>query len=109
MHSSVHNRGESYRQASWDLADDAGPPPWVVAGPAGARTGSAAWSFGASRSCPFCRRTALYPTQFVGQSDRIMPVMALAVTRDWPVVGGLILAAPYAAAMSAVAGFLLLI
>src|SRR5437016_3336804 len=37
-----------------------------------------------------------------------MPVMALRVTEDWPVLGGLILAAPYAAAMSAVAGFLLL-
>src|SRR5262249_43669393 len=37
-----------------------------------------------------------------------MPVMALTVTRDWPLLGGLILAAPYAAAMSAVAGFLLL-
>jgi Na+/pantothenate symporter len=54
-----------------------------------------------------CAR-ALYPTEFVGQSDRIMPVMALTVTSDWPVLGGLILAAPYAAAMSAVAGFLLL-
>jgi sodium/pantothenate symporter len=54
-----------------------------------------------------CAR-ALYPTQYVSQSDRIMPVMALAVTGDWSVVGGLILAAPYAAAMSAVAGFLLL-
>jgi sodium/pantothenate symporter len=54
-----------------------------------------------------CAR-ALYPTQFVDRSDAIMPVMALAVTQDMPVVGGLILAAPYAAAMSAVAGFLLL-
>jgi SSS family solute:Na+ symporter/sodium/pantothenate symporter len=54
-----------------------------------------------------CAR-ALYPTEFVGESDRIMPVMALSVTQDWPVLGGLILAAPYAAAMSAVAGFLLL-
>jgi SSS family solute:Na+ symporter/sodium/pantothenate symporter len=54
-----------------------------------------------------CAR-ALYPTEFVGESDRIMPVMALTVTSDWPVLGGLILAAPYAAAMSAVAGFLLL-
>jgi len=54
-----------------------------------------------------CAR-ALYPTEFVNQSDRIMPVMALRVTQDWPLLGGLILAAPYAAAMSAVAGFLLL-
>jgi SSS family solute:Na+ symporter/sodium/pantothenate symporter len=54
-----------------------------------------------------CAR-ALYPTEYVGQSDAIMPAMALTVTQDWPVVGGLILAAPYAAAMSAVAGFLLL-
>src|SRR5207247_93594 len=46
--------------------------------------------------------------QYVNQSDKIMPVMALTVTRDWPLLGGLILAAPYAAAMSAVAGFLLL-
>jgi SSS family solute:Na+ symporter/sodium/pantothenate symporter len=37
-----------------------------------------------------------------------MPAMALAVTEHMPVVGGLILAAPYAAAMSAVAGYLLL-
>jgi SSS family solute:Na+ symporter/sodium/pantothenate symporter len=43
-----------------------------------------------------------------GVSDKIMPIMALTVTQDWPLLGGLILAAPYAAAMSAVAGFLLL-
>jgi sodium/pantothenate symporter len=54
-----------------------------------------------------CAR-ALYPTEYLEHSDRIMPAMALSVTQDWPVVGGLILAAPYAAAMSAVAGFLLL-
>jgi SSS family solute:Na+ symporter/sodium/pantothenate symporter len=54
-----------------------------------------------------CAR-AIYPDQFTSQSDRIMPVMALTVTQDWPLLGGLILAAPYAAAMSAVAGFLLL-
>jgi SSS family solute:Na+ symporter/sodium/pantothenate symporter len=54
-----------------------------------------------------CAR-ALYPTEFLGQSDSIMPVMALRVTEDMPLLGGLILAAPYAAAMSAVAGFLLL-
>jgi SSS family solute:Na+ symporter/sodium/pantothenate symporter len=54
-----------------------------------------------------CAR-ALYPTQYLLQSDSIMPAMALNATADWPLVGGLILAAPYAAAMSAVAGFLLL-
>jgi SSS family solute:Na+ symporter/sodium/pantothenate symporter len=54
-----------------------------------------------------CAR-ALYPTEYLQQTDRIMPVMALTVTRDWPLLGGLILAAPYAAAMSAVAGYLLL-
>jgi sodium/pantothenate symporter len=54
-----------------------------------------------------CAR-ALFPTQYLGHSDRIMPAMALFVTQDFPLVGGLILAAPYAAAMSAVAGFLLL-
>jgi SSS family solute:Na+ symporter/sodium/pantothenate symporter len=37
-----------------------------------------------------------------------MPAMAVRLTERWPVLGGLILAAPYAAAMSAVAGFLLL-
>ena len=37
-----------------------------------------------------------------------MPAMALRLTEDWPLLGGLILAAPFAAAMSAVAGFLLL-
>jgi SSS family solute:Na+ symporter/sodium/pantothenate symporter len=54
-----------------------------------------------------CAR-ALYPTEFARNPDTIMPAMALLVTQDWPVVGGLILAAPYAAAMSAVAGYLLL-
>ncbi len=54
-----------------------------------------------------CAR-AMYPTQYLGHSDDIMPSMALAFTEDYPLVGGLILAAPYAAAMSAVAGFLLL-
>jgi SSS family solute:Na+ symporter/sodium/pantothenate symporter len=54
-----------------------------------------------------CAR-ALYPTEFLRQPDTIMPAMALAVTEKWPLLGGLILAAPYAAAMSAVAGFLLL-
>jgi SSS family solute:Na+ symporter/sodium/pantothenate symporter len=46
--------------------------------------------------------------RYVHESDKIMPIMALTVTQDWPLLGGLILAAPYAAAMSAVAGFLLL-
>jgi SSS family solute:Na+ symporter/sodium/pantothenate symporter len=54
-----------------------------------------------------CAR-ALYPTEFVNNPDAIMPAMALALTEDVPLLGGLILAAPYAAAMSAVAGFLLL-
>jgi SSS family solute:Na+ symporter/sodium/pantothenate symporter len=54
-----------------------------------------------------CAR-ALYPDQFLREPDTIMPAMALALTADVPLVGGLILAAPYAAAMSAVAGFLLL-
>ncbi len=54
-----------------------------------------------------CAR-ALYPTEYLKQSDDIMPAMAVRLTADWPVLGGLILAAPYAAAMSAVAGFLLL-
>jgi SSS family solute:Na+ symporter/sodium/pantothenate symporter len=54
-----------------------------------------------------CAR-ALYPAEYLKQSDRIMPVMALTLTQDWPMLGGVILAAPYAAAMSAVAGFLLL-
>jgi SSS family solute:Na+ symporter/sodium/pantothenate symporter len=46
--------------------------------------------------------------RFIDEPDKIMPAMALGVTEDWPLLGGLILAAPYAAAMSAVAGFLLL-
>jgi SSS family solute:Na+ symporter/sodium/pantothenate symporter len=54
-----------------------------------------------------CAR-ALYPVEFTGEPDKIMPAMALALTDKWPLLGGLILAAPYAAAMSAVAGFLLL-
>jgi SSS family solute:Na+ symporter/sodium/pantothenate symporter len=54
-----------------------------------------------------CAR-ALYPTDFLGQTDKAMPAVALRLTADWPLLGGLILAAPYAAAMSAVAGFLLL-
>jgi sodium/pantothenate symporter len=54
-----------------------------------------------------CAR-ALYPTEYLANSDAIMPAMAIAMTEDMPLLGGLILAAPYAAAMSAVAGFLLL-
>jgi Na+/pantothenate symporter len=54
-----------------------------------------------------CAR-ALYPKEYLGHPDDIMPAMAVRLTGDWPVLGGLILAAPYAAAMSAVAGFLLL-
>src|SRR5207244_10918363 len=44
-----------------------------------------------------CAR-ALFPTEYLDNSDAIMPAMALAVTQDWPLLGGLILAAPYAAA-----------
>jgi SSS family solute:Na+ symporter/sodium/pantothenate symporter len=54
-----------------------------------------------------CAR-ALYPTDYVQQTDKTMPAVALRLTEDWPLLGGLILAAPFAAAMSAVAGFLLL-
>src|SRR5262249_22555049 len=54
-----------------------------------------------------CAR-AYFGDKYIRNSDSIMPVMALTVTEDFPIVGGLILAAPYAAAMSAVAGFLLL-
>ena len=54
-----------------------------------------------------CAR-AIYPTEYLGNSDNIMPAMALTVTQDYPLLGGLLLAAPYSAAMSAVAGFLLL-
>jgi SSS family solute:Na+ symporter/sodium/pantothenate symporter len=54
-----------------------------------------------------CAR-ALYPNDYILQTDRTMPAVALRLTEDWPLLGGLILAAPFAAAMSAVAGFLLL-
>jgi SSS family solute:Na+ symporter/sodium/pantothenate symporter len=56
-----------------------------------------------------CARS-LWPDRFVasGQTDRAMPAVTLLLTDGMPVLGGLILAAPYAAAMSAVAGFLLL-
>jgi SSS family solute:Na+ symporter/sodium/pantothenate symporter len=56
----------------------------------------------------FVSARALYPTEYIHQSDDIMPALALNVTADLPLLGGLILAAPYAAAMSAVAGYLLL-
>jgi SSS family solute:Na+ symporter/sodium/pantothenate symporter len=54
-----------------------------------------------------CAR-ALYGNEYLANSDSIMPATALRLTADWPLLGGLILAAPYAAAMSAVAGYLLL-
>jgi SSS family solute:Na+ symporter/sodium/pantothenate symporter len=54
-----------------------------------------------------CAR-AIFPTEYLGRSDAIMPALSLYLTADWPILGGLILAAPYAAAMSAVAGYLLL-
>src|SRR5207302_5149114 len=54
-----------------------------------------------------CAR-ALYGNEYLANSDSIMPATALRLTSDWPLLGGLIRADPYAAAMSAVAGFLLL-
>jgi sodium/pantothenate symporter len=54
-----------------------------------------------------CAR-ALYGNEYLLNSDSIMPATALRLTADWPLLGGLLLAAPYAAAMSAVAGYLLL-
>ena len=50
--------------------------------------------------CAFVCARALFPTEYLEptMSDAIMPAMSLAVTEDWPVLGGLILAAPYAAA-----------
>src|SRR5262249_2384006 len=56
----------------------------------------------------FVSARALHPDAKQRVADDIMPSMALEFTQDWPLLGGLILAAPYAAAMSAVAGFLLL-
>src|SRR5262245_18591250 len=59
-----------------------------------------------------CAR-AIYPTEYLleigseGEPDRIMPVMARTVAH--PLVAGLLLAAPYAAIMSTVAAFLLMI
>jgi SSS family transporter len=60
-----------------------------------------------------CAR-ALYPTEYLkdigteGQPDSIMPVMVRRVAPS-PFVAGLLMAAPYAAIMSTVAAFLLLI
>jgi SSS family solute:Na+ symporter/sodium/pantothenate symporter len=54
-----------------------------------------------------CARS-IYEVKEPTTPDNIMPSVVLAFTDQWPLVGGLILAAPYAAAMSAVAGFLLL-
>jgi len=61
-----------------------------------------------------CARS-IFPTSFLGeegsegQPDRIMPAMVRYLTRDHPWAGGLLLAAPYAAIMSTVAAFLLMI
>jgi len=61
-----------------------------------------------------CAR-AIFPTEYLreigseGQPDSIMPAMVRYLTRDYAWVGGLLLAAPYAAIMSTVAAFLLLI
>jgi SSS family solute:Na+ symporter/sodium/pantothenate symporter len=59
-----------------------------------------------------CAR-AIFPTEYVkgtgtlGQPDSIMPAMALKVAP--PLIAGMLLAAPYAAIMSSVAAFLLMI
>lgn len=61
-----------------------------------------------------CAR-AIFPTEYLkdigseGQPDSIMPAMIRHLTRDLPWMGGILLAAPYAAIMSTVAAFLLLI
>lgn len=61
-----------------------------------------------------CAR-AIFPTEYLreigteGEPDSIMPAMARYLTRDQVWVGGLLLAAPYAAIMSTVAAFLLMI
>ncbi len=63
-----------------------------------------------------CAR-AIFPTQYLGKEhmgsegepDSIMPAMVRHLTADRPWVGGLLLAAPYAAIMSTVAAFLLMI
>lgn len=61
-----------------------------------------------------CAR-AIFPTEYLkeigteGQPDSIMPAMVRHLTRDTPWLGGILLAAPYAAIMSTVAAFLLLI
>jgi SSS family transporter len=61
-----------------------------------------------------CAR-AIFPTEYLkdqgseGQPDSIMPAMIRYLTRGAPWVGGILLAAPYAAIMSTVAAFLLMI
>lgn len=63
-----------------------------------------------------CAR-AIFPTEYLGKEgneargepDSIMPEMVRHLTRERPWVGGLLLAAPYAAIMSTVAAFLLMI
>lgn len=53
-----------------------------------------------------CARS-IFPTEYVGDSDRIMPVMVLTAAPAW--MTGILLAAPFAAIMSTVAAFLLMI
>jgi SSS family solute:Na+ symporter/sodium/pantothenate symporter len=53
-----------------------------------------------------CAR-AIFPTEYLDDPDRIMPVMTRRLAH--PLVAGLLLAGPYAAVMSAVAAFLLMI
>jgi len=61
-----------------------------------------------------CAR-AIFPTEYVnrigsrGSADSIMPAMIRYLTTDRPWLGGLLLAAPYAAIMSTVAAYLLTI
>jgi Na+/proline symporter len=61
-----------------------------------------------------CAR-AIFPTEYVnrigsrGPPDSIMPAMARYLTADYPWLGGLLMAAPYAAIMSTVAAYLLTI
>jgi len=69
-------------------------------------------TYGALLVIFICAR-AIFPTEYVrgvgklGEPDSIMPAMALRVAP--PLVAGLLLAAPYAAIMSSVAAFLLMI
>jgi Na+/proline symporter len=53
-----------------------------------------------------CAR-AIFPTEYLDDPDRIMPAMTRKLAH--PLVAGLLLAGPYAAVMSAVAAFLLMI